>query len=56
MIPWSRGDVIAAVHREGEVLMEQHDEDGARIKARLDEISQDVLAEFIDENSSEEAK
>lgn len=53
VIPWSRGDVVAAVHREGEVLMEQHEEDGTRIRARLDEISQDLLAEFIRENNSE---
>ncbi|MDP6862147.1 MAG: GTPase HflX [Acidimicrobiales bacterium] len=56
LIPWSRGDVIAAVHREGEVLLEQHEEDGARIQARLDEISQDLLAEFIDATSSEETR
>ena len=56
LIPWSRGDVIAAVHREGEVLMEEHKEDGARIRARLDEISQDLLAEFIHATSSEETR
>ena len=56
LIPWSRGDVIAAVHREGEVLLEQHEEGGARIRARLDEISQDLLAEFIDATSSEETR
>jgi len=56
VIPWSRGDIVAAVHREGEVLMEQHEEDGTRIQARLDEISQDLLAEFIGENPSEETR
>ena len=56
LIPWSRGDVIAAVHREGEVLLEEHVEDGARIRARLDEISQDLLAEFIDVTISEETR
>ena len=56
LIPWSRGDVIAAVHREGEVLLEEHEEDGARIRARLDEISQDLLAEFIDSTISEETR
>ena len=56
VIPWSRGDVVAAVHREGEVLMEQHEEGGTRIRARLDEVSKDLLAEFIDENMSEETR
>ncbi len=34
-VPYDRGDVIAALHREGEVLVEVHDESGSRIRARL---------------------
>jgi GTP-binding protein HflX len=34
-IPYDRGDVVAAVHREGEVIKEEHLEDGTRIHARL---------------------
>ena len=55
-IPWTRGDVVAAVHREGEVLLEQHEEDGTRIQARLDEVSQELLSEFIDGNISERTR
>ena len=44
-VPWERGDIIAAVHREGEVLSEAHEEAGARIRARLDEVAQ---ARFVD--------
>ena len=47
MIPWSRGDVLAAAHREGEVLLEQHEEHGTRIQARFDEVSQRLLADFV---------
>jgi GTP-binding protein HflX len=47
LIPWSRGDILAATHREGEVLLEQHEEDGTRIQARLDEVSQSLLSDFI---------
>ncbi len=47
-IPWSRGDVVAAVHREGEVLLEQHQEEGTLIQARLDEVSRELLSEFIE--------
>jgi len=36
VVPFDRGDVVAAVHREGEVLVEQHEEGGTRLRARLD--------------------
>ncbi len=35
-IPYGRGDLLAAVHREGEVLVESHEDDGTRVRARLD--------------------
>jgi GTPase len=35
-IPYDRGDLLAAVHREGEVLVESHEADGTRVRARLD--------------------
>ncbi len=34
-IPYDRGDVVAAVHREGEVIKEEHLDEGTRIHARL---------------------
>jgi GTPase len=37
LIPYDRGDLLAAVHREGEVLVSVHGEDGTRVQARLDE-------------------
>ncbi len=46
LVPWDRGDVIAAVHREGEVLSEAHEEAGARIRARLDEVASARFGEF----------
>jgi len=36
LVPFERGDVVAAVHREGEVLTEQHTDAGTRLQARLD--------------------
>lgn len=36
VIPYGRGDLVAAVHREGEVVSESHEEGGIRIRARLD--------------------
>ena len=35
-VPYDRGDVVAAVHRGGEVLAEEHEADGTRIWARLE--------------------
>ena len=46
LVPWDRGDVIAAVHREGEVLSEAHEEAGARIRARLDDVARSRFREF----------
>ncbi len=48
-IPYSRGDALAAVHREGEVLSETHDDEGIVIHARLDAVSRSLFAEFNSE-------
>ena len=39
VVPYERGDIVAAVHREGEVLVETHEEGGTRLRARLDAAS-----------------
>jgi GTP-binding protein HflX len=44
-IPFDRGDLLAAVHREGEVLVEQAGDDTWRVRARLDDAG---LARFRD--------
>jgi GTPase len=46
VIPYDRGDVLAAVHREGEVVSTVHTDDGVRVRARLDEAAAGRLAEF----------
>ena len=35
VVPYDRGDVVAAVHRAGEVVSESHDPDGTRLWARI---------------------
>jgi len=35
VVPYDRGDVVAAVHRQGEVVSECHDPDGTRLWARI---------------------
>ena len=46
-VPYERGDIAAMVHREGEVLVEAHEGEGTRVRARLDEVSARLLAEFV---------
>jgi GTP-binding protein HflX len=35
-VPFTRGDVLAALHRSGEVLVESHEEEATLVRARLD--------------------
>ena len=35
LVPYERGDVVAALHRQGEVLSEVHESDATRLRARL---------------------
>jgi GTP-binding protein HflX len=46
LVPYDRGDVLAALHREGEVLVESHEEDATRLRARLDRSSVGKFAAF----------
>jgi GTP-binding protein HflX len=46
-VPVGRGDVVAAVHREGEVIGEQYDGETVRLRARLDERGTRRFAEFL---------
>lgn len=45
-IPYERGDVLAAVHREGEVLVETHGDAGTTVQARLDPASRSQFVDF----------
>lgn len=47
LVPYDRGDIVAAVHREGEVLLEAHEDGGTRLRARLDNAGAGKLAEFV---------
>jgi GTP-binding protein HflX len=47
VIPWARGDVLAAVHREGEVVTQLDADDGARIHVVLDEAGRARFADFV---------
>ncbi len=47
LIPYDRGDLLAAVHREGEVLSTDHADDGVRVCARLADASVGRLARFV---------
>lgn len=47
LVPYERGDVMASLHREGEVVSTTHEEQGIRVRARLSEASRGRLTEFV---------
>ena len=47
LIPYDRGDVLAKVHREGEVLSEASDDDAMRLRVRFDEAALGQFAAFV---------
>jgi GTP-binding protein HflX len=47
LVPYDRGDVLAALHRDGEVLVEVHDDAGTRVRARLPEAVASRVDEFV---------
>ncbi len=47
VVPWGRGDVLAAVHREGEVVGEEAGEGCTRVRVVLDAVGKARFAEFV---------
>jgi GTPase len=47
LVPFDRGDVLAQVHREGQVMVETATDDGMVLRARLDEYAASRLAGFV---------
>jgi GTPase len=47
VIPYERGDVLAAAHRAGEVLGESPGEGGMRIRGRFDDVTVGRFREFV---------
>jgi GTP-binding protein HflX len=46
-VPFARGDVLASIHREGDVVAEESDELGIRVRARLEPASRHRLREWV---------
>ena len=47
VVPWDRGDVLAGVHREGQVLDSSATEEGMRVRARLEPSSVGALRRYV---------
>ena len=47
LVPYERGDVMASLHREGEVVSTTHEDGGIRVRARLADASRGRLTEFV---------
>jgi GTP-binding protein HflX len=52
LVPYDRGDVLAALHRDGEVLVEAHEEAGTRVRARLDPRAAGTFRSFVVEGAA----
>jgi GTP-binding protein HflX len=46
LVPYARGELVARVHREGEVLTERHTEEGTALRARVKPDLAGVLAGY----------
>ena len=46
VVPYDRGDILAALHRAGEVLVEVHDQDATRVRVRMPEAAAGRFADF----------
>jgi GTP-binding protein HflX len=49
-VPYGRGDVVAALHRDGEVLVEVHGDGGTRVRARIPQLDVARFQEFVVKN------
>lgn len=47
LVPYARGDVLAALHREGEVLDESHEDAAIRVRACVDEATANRFREYL---------
>ncbi|HUE07807.1 MAG TPA: GTPase HflX [Acidimicrobiales bacterium] len=47
VVPWSRGDVLAAIHREGEVVGQRDGGESATLQVVLDDVGRARFAEFV---------
>lgn len=56
LIPYERGDVLASVHREGEVVSTVTEDSGVRVRARLSDASAGRLGEFITTSQSSQPR
>ncbi len=47
VVPYERGELVARVHRRGEVLLAEHREDGTLLRVRVDEALAAELAPYL---------
>lgn len=47
LIPYNRGDLVSRIHEEGEILREEHLEDGTALHARVDGALAHLLEKYV---------
>ncbi len=55
-VPWERGDIVAAIHREGEVVSEDASGTGMTVVARLEPDSASRLGAFITDHHKQDTE
>ena len=53
LVPYDRGDVLAALHREGEVLVESHGADATTLRVRVDRAAAARFRDFVADDEEE---
>ncbi len=56
VVPFDRGDVLAAIHREGEVMVESHGDSAVRLRVRVDQAGAARFRDFLAEGSANGAR
>ncbi|MEV0681541.1 GTPase HflX [Actinosynnema sp. NPDC050436] len=51
LVPYARGEIVARIHREGEILKERHTEEGTELSARVRPDLAGVLEQFAVDGS-----
>jgi GTP-binding protein HflX len=47
LIPYNRGDLVSRIHEEGEIICEEHLENGTSLHARVDGALAHLLEKFV---------
>ena len=50
-VPFSRGDLVSRIHRDGHVIEQRHDESGTHLRARVHPTLAEHLRPYLDSSA-----